>query len=180
MQALICTFIFLSYSIHMLKLSIYYITWLFNDTQRNVNSVQIYSKAFRVKWLHGFKARLVRQALEIYSWLRVLVSLKHCACTSRCRSGFGGISVVFVQLLLCCRSFFCYDMKAVLTHLSGQADKRFKGRKYVQDIHMHMVKQVNILNNMQCIWLTFVVVVRSRYIFCFTTGWILSNGTVNV
>lgn len=70
--------------------------------------------SFHVKWLQDFKASLLWQAFEMHSWLRVSVSFTQCVRTSRCRSALGGILVLSVQLLQCCRSFFCYDMKALL------------------------------------------------------------------
>lgn len=57
----------------------------------------------------GFKVRLGAR-----------LSLSQCGCTSD----------VLVQLFPCCRSRSCYDTKAVLSHLSGQHDKRIKGRKH--------------------------------------------------
>ena len=96
-------------------------------------------------------SKLLWQAFEMYSWLRVSVSFKQRVCTSRCRSGFGGPSVVPVQLLPCCRSFFCYDTTALLVQwLTCQdcADKGIKeGGTCTTYLHECVMKEGNILNN---------------------------------
>lgn len=130
--------------------------------------------AFHVKWLQGFKASLLWQAFEMYSWLRVSVSVKQRVYTSRCRSGFrylGCLGTIVTVLQIFVLLWHGGSVGSV-THLSGRANKRMKGR---QNIYMNSWWrphfQWHVLPNWSDGLMDFLFQNRMRFL------WILSTNT---